>query len=386
MALGQVQTTQTLFGQVNTNRLVTAFTPPGLSVEAAKYPILMAGILASTEPSEWLSIYDHPESWGGLNRDTILSMRRRLIRFTVPIDARAMEPSESIDTLQKIALSVIPVAIDAKVTSLPPRSLQILGGQLPSGPAVYVKSLEIVSEPEICRVAQRITEQDVPASEAVWKLLDYEYSLDQVARIMSVGLLGRLDSRRFVPTRGSYKAVIDAFVSRSLMELAEKPATNSYRFYASDLFGESFTILSQPGAPKVDYLRIERTQNGLERGISMDGVKNLTMDSKTALFADHARFSAYQEMIKRKESSHITIFHFARTSNNNILGPWPVRAGVKAAFESNQVELDSRENALTVLKSLLAPDFSVWTEENQFLDNYGGSFRIIENNSPRNNL
>jgi len=386
MVLGQVQTTQTQFGQVNANRLVTAFTPPGLSVEAAKYPILMAGVLASTEPSEWLSIYDHPESWGGLNRDTILSMRKRLIRFTVPIDARAMEPSESIDTLQKIALSVIPVAIDAKVTSLPPRSLQILGGQLPTGPTVYVKSLEIVSEPEISRVAQRITEQDVPASEAVWKLLDYEYSLDQVARIMSVGLLGRLDSRRFVPTRGSYKAVIDAFISRSLIELAEKPATSSYCLYASELFGESFTILSQPGVPKVDYLRIERTQNGLERGISMDGVKNLTMDSKTALFADHARFSAYQDMIKRKESSHITIFHFARTSNNSILGPWPVRAGVKAALESNQVELDSRENALTVLKSLLAPDISVWTEENQFLDSYGGSFRIIENNSPRNNL
>ncbi len=386
MALGQIQTTQTQFGQVNTNRSVTAFTPPGLSVEAAKYPILMAGVLASSEPSEWLSIYDHPESWGGLNRDTILSMRKRLIRFTVPIDARAMEPSDSIGTLQKIALSVIPVAIDAKITSLPPRSLQILGGQLPTGPAVYVKSLEIVSEPEISRVAQRITEQDVPASEAVWKLLDYEYSLDQVARIMSVGLLGRLDSRRFVPTRGSYKAVIDAFISRSLMELAEKPTSNSHRLAASELFGENFTILSQPGAPKVDYLRIERTQNGLERGISLDGVKNLAADSKTALFADHARFSAYQDMIKRKESAHITIFHFARTSSNNILGPWPVRAGVKSALESNQVELDSKENALTVLKSLLAPDISVWTEENPLLDSYGGSFRIIENSSPRNNL
>ncbi|MDH4212693.1 MAG: hypothetical protein OEV85_02130 [Candidatus Thorarchaeota archaeon] len=386
MALGQVHTTQTQFGQIDSNRLVTAFTPPGLSVEAAKYPILMAGVLASTEPSEWLSIYDHPESWGGLDRDAILSMRKRLIRFTVPIDARAMEPSDSVETLQTIALSVIPIAIDAKVTSLPPRNLQILGGQLPTGPSVYVKSLEIVSEPEISRVAERISEQDIPASEAVWKLLDFEYSLDQVARLMSVGLLGRLDSRRFVPTRGAYKAVIDAFISRSLIELAEKPITTSYRLSASELYDECFTILSQPGAPQVDYLRIERTQSGLERGASMEGVKNLTMDSKTALFADHARFSAYENLIKRKESAHLTIFHFARTGNNNILGPWPVRAGVKAALESNQVELDNRENALAVLKSLLAPDISVWTEEQPLLDSYGGSFRIIENSSPRINF
>jgi hypothetical protein len=382
MALGQVQTRQTQFGQINVNRHVIAYTPPGLTVEAARYPILMAGVLASTEPSEWLSIYDHPESWGGLDREAILSMRKRLLRFTVPIDARAMEPSDLVNTLQTIALSVIPVAIEATTTSLPPRSLQTLGGQLPTGPAASVRSLEIVSEPEISRVAERISEKDIPASEAIWKLLDYEYSLDQVARLMSVGLLGRLDSRRFVPTRGAYKAVIDAFITRSLIELADKPATTTYRLSKSDLFDESFTILSQPGAPQVDYLRIERTQNGLERGASIGGLKNLTLDSKTAVFADHARFSAYEEMIKCREQTHLTIFHFARSGSNNILGPWRIRAGVKAAFETNQVELDSRENALTVLKSLLAPDISVWTEENSLLDSFGGAFKIVENSSP----
>jgi hypothetical protein len=382
MALGQVQTRQTQFGQINVNRQVIAYTPPGLTVEAARYPILMAGVLASTEPSEWLSIYDHPESWGGLDREAILSMRKRLLRFTVPIDARAMEPSDLVNTLQTIALSVIPVAIEATTTSLPPRSLQILSGQLPAGPATYIRSLEIVSEPEISRVAERISEKDIPASEAIWKLLDYEYSLDQVARLMSVGLLGRLDSRRFVPTRGAYKAVIDAFITRSLTELSDKPATTTYRLSKSELFDESFTILSQPGAPQVDYLRIERTQNGLERGASIEGVKNLTLDSKTAVFADHARFSAYEDMIKCKEYSHLTIFHFARSGSNNILGPWPIRAGVKSALETNQVELDSRENTLAVLKSLLAPDISVWTEENSLLDSFGGAFKIVENSSP----
>jgi hypothetical protein len=282
-------------------------------------------------------------------------------------------------------LSVSPVAIEVKSSCLPSRNLQILGGQLPAGPTAYVKNVEIISRPEISRVAKRITEQDIPASDAIWKLLDYEYSLDQVVRLMSVGLLGRLDSRRFVPTRGAYKAVIDSFISRSLVELAEKPISTSYRLSASELYGENFTILSQPGAPQVDYLRIERTQNGFERGTSLEGVKNLTMDSKTALFADHARFSAYEDLIKRKESAHLTIFHFARSCNNELLGPWPVRAGVKAALESNQVELDNRENAITVLKSLLAPDISVWKEDNALLDTFGGAFKIIENSSPRIN-
>ena len=77
---------------------------------------------------------------------------------------------------------------------------------------------------------------------------------------MSVGLLGRTNSRRLVPTRGAYKAVIDAYINRSLIELIEKPMASSYRICTSELLGENFTILIQPGEPRVDYLRIERTQ------------------------------------------------------------------------------------------------------------------------------
>ncbi|TFG31533.1 hypothetical protein EU528_05905 [Candidatus Thorarchaeota archaeon] len=384
MALDHVQTTQMQFGQSVVNRHLTAFSPPGVIVEAAKYPILMAGVLASTEPSEWLSIYDHPESWGGLDRDAILTMRKRLYRFTVPIDARAMEPKNTIEVLQTIALSVSPVAIEVETSSLPPKKLSTLGGQLPASVCVNAKSIEIVSEPEISRVAQRITEQDIPSSEAAWKLLDYEYTLDQVARLMSVGLLGRIDSRRLVPSRGAYKAVIDAYVSRSLIELIEKPFTDSYRLGMSELFGDNFTILAQPGEPRVDYLRIERTSNGLEHGASIQGVKNVTTDSKTSVFSDHARFSAFSNMVKREESAHLTVFHFSRNNTNNILGPWLARAGVAMALESNQVELDTRENALMVLKSFLVPDISVWTQENPLLDNFGGAFTLVENNLPSN--
>lgn len=386
MALDHVQTTQMQFGQPVTNRQLTAFSPPGIIVEAARYPVLMAGVLASTEPSEWLSIYDHPESWGGLDREAILTMRKRLYRFTVPIDARAMEPRNIVDALQTIALSVSPVALEVETSNLPSRKLSALGAQLPASPCVYIKSIDIVSEPEISRVAKRITEQDIPSTEAAWKLFDYEYTLDQVARLMSVGLLGRIDSRRLVPTRGAYKAVIDGYVSRSMIELTEKPLTSSYRLGMSELFGENFTVLAQPGEPQVDYLRIERTADGLDHGASIQGVKNLATDSKTSVYSDHARFSAYSDLVRRKESAHLTIFHFSRNSNNSILGPWLVRAGVKAALESNQVELDSKENALMVLKSFLAPDISVWTQDSPLLDDFGGSFKVVENSSPLNRV
>lgn len=386
MALDQVRTTQMQLGQAGEGRHVTAFSPPGIVVEAAKYPIMMASVLASTEPSEYLSIFDHPESWMGLDREAIMSMRRRLFRFTVPIDARAMEPSHFVEVLQTIALSVSPIAIEVEAASLPQRGLYQLGGQLPASSPVEISSLDIVSDPEISRVAKRITELDIPASEAAWKLLDYDYSLDQVARLMSVGLLGRLDSRRFVPTRGAYKAVIDSYISRSLIELADKSASSTFKIGMSEIHGENFTVLAQPGEPRVDYFRIQRSQQGFERDVSLEGVKNITLDSKTSVFADHARFSAYEDLVKQKESAHVTIFHYARSNGNSVLGPWLVRAGVNAALESDQLILDTKENAITVLESLLTPGISVWTKEESLLDSFGGVFKTVENQSPLTRL
>ena len=87
---------------------------------------------------------------------------------------------------------------------------------------------------------------------------------------------------------------------------------------------------------------------------------------------------SYKDLIKHGESGHVTIFHYARNNGNNVLGPWIVRAGVNAALESEQLILDTKENALLVLDSLLTPSISVWTKEASLLDDFGGVFRAIE--------
>jgi len=39
-----------------------------------------------------------------------------------------------------------------------------------------------------------------------------------------------------------------------------------------------------------------------------------------------------------------------------------------------------------VLKSLLAPDISVWTQDNPLLNNFGGAYKLVENSSPLNRI
>jgi hypothetical protein len=350
---------------------MTVFSPPGICVKAGKYPMLEAGFLASNEPLEHLSIYDFPQVWQGLDRDTIFSMRRHLYRFLLPVDARSMQPEGVIRTLQEIALSVRPIALRVEGESLRPRGLQFRSGQLPSSNDVMIQSIELLSEPEISKVAERITQQDIPATEGIWRLLDYDYSLDQVVRLMSIGLLGRKKTRRILPTRSAYKATINAFIDRVVMELIESPSISSYEIHSGNLFGDQFFVLLHPGESRVDYLSLDVSGNKITRGFAFEGLHQWSSDAKTSLYSDYARFSVYRKLMRRKERCHVTVFHLMKDPRNQLLGPWISRAGVDEALASESIKFDNRENAIQLLDTLLEPEFSVWAHDTPLLDRLG---------------
>ncbi|MHA2356127.1 MAG: hypothetical protein ACXADC_13185 [Candidatus Thorarchaeota archaeon] len=360
MVVTQTFKSQSRLESTSHMRSLTVFSPPGLFIETSKFPMLICGVLASPEYSEWLSIYDHPESWRGLERDAIFGMREQLFRFVIPIDSRRMEPRRTVEVLQTLALAVSPVSLEVEISGLSSAELFPVGGMLPCGPAIEARSIEIAAEPEVSKVAQHITRKDVPASESIWNLLNYDYSLDQIARLMSVGLLGRLKHRRLMPLRSAYKATIDAIISRSIIELADRPKADESRIHMATLFGESFTVLSVPGEPRVDYLKMEKRPRNVRCTCSLQDIQFPTTDITTAAYADHARFSAYKTMLADEQSSHVIIFHFSRNAKSNSLGPWISRAGVKEALLSTPVLLEEKGNALAVLNSVLRPELGRW--------------------------
>jgi hypothetical protein len=371
MVVSRVFKSQSPLESTSRSKSLTVFSPPGLFIETFKFPILTAGVLASSEASEWLSIFDHPESWRGLERDAIFRIREKLFRFVLPVDSVKMEPKSTVEILQTLALSVSPVALEVQANCISLPELHSIGGLLPCGPIINADSIEIATEPEISKVAQRITGLDIPASEAIWSLLNYDYTIDQIARLMSVGLLGRFGHRRMVPLRSAYKATIDTIISRSIIELVESRRAAESRIHMSTLFGDSFTVLSIPGEPRVDYLRMEKRPNGLTSTASLEDVHCPSTDVTTAVHADHARFSTYMSMVAENLASHFVIFHFSRNARSNSLGPWISRAGVKEALLSTPVQMADKGNALAVLTSVLRPELGRWASDIPLLELLG---------------
>jgi hypothetical protein len=371
MLSSDMSSMQTRLTELEYSKSMSVFTPPGIFVEAAKYPTLWTGVLASTEPSEHLSIHDFPGAWRGLGLETILMMREQLYRFVLPIDARLKEPGSDLELIQSISLSVSPVALSVEVDSLPPRNLQIMGTQLPYSPLVPVKRMELVSEPEISQVALKITEDDIPSTDAIWKLVDFEYSLDQISKFMSVGLLGRMNNRRLVPTRAAYKAVIDTYINRAIAEIMDAKGQSTYRLQSSNLLGNKVTVVIQPGKPKVDYLRIEQFHGSRNLSYSFEENNIQNSDPKTSIYADQARFVIYKHLVENSIRAHVTIFHLNSVPRSNALGPWLVRAAVEDALSSEVLEVDTNAQMRSILEATLKPNLSLWAGDTPLVKRIG---------------
>ncbi|MHA2213804.1 MAG: hypothetical protein ACW992_11650, partial [Candidatus Thorarchaeota archaeon] len=266
---------------------------------------------------------------------------------------------------------VAPVALGVEVTDLPPRHLYPLGSQLPSGPIVEADDLELLTEPDVSRVAHRVSERDVPAMAAIWDLLEYDYSLDQVARMMALGMLGRKKNRRIIPSRSAYKAVIDSFVDRAIGVLSEKPTSSESKLYISKTCGDSFIVLTTPGRTRVDYIRMEITGDQSKRSTSLDGLPRFATDPKTSVHSDSGRYSALKHQLKTNAQSHMTVFHYSGDGRNSILGPWLTRAGVREALDTSPVVFDETSKLIPVLESVLTPDLDIWKADIPLLSRLG---------------
>ncbi len=363
MAIDQMIQTDLPVASLQSLRGLTLFTPPGISVETVKYPILQAGILASPDPIENLSIYDHPESWYGLERDTILAMRRHLYSVVASINSREMQPRHLIDSLQTIALSVSPLAIGVEVEGLPPRHLHSSGFQVPTGPVIRTRSLEILSKPEISHVAKKTSEKDIPAAEGIWRLFEYDYSLEQIARMLAVGLLGMQKNRRMMPMKNAFRVVIDAFINRTIMNLIDRPVVDEWRIFTDHYCGDHFVVLIRPGEPRVDYVLFQQYDGEVSKGFSLDGPKYPSTDGRTAAYANSARFSAYRYLLRESINAHVTIFHHSILRENRILGAWSARAGVSSALQKSPIVLSSPEQVTGILDTILTPGLDVWLHD-----------------------
>ncbi|MEM2143472.1 MAG: hypothetical protein QXQ81_09475, partial [Candidatus Thorarchaeota archaeon] len=322
-------------------------------VEPHRFPEFLTGVLVSRQPSRHLAIYNYPDAWYGLSRESILAMRRSLYSFTMKVDGVHMEPSDMVGVLQRLALAAEPVVLEADCEITEPQYVEYRQGALPTGPNVRASRIRLASDPEVSRVAEKIASKDLASAEAIWRLLSHEYSLDQVAQMLSVGLLGRHGRRRMVPTAGAYRTTINVFINHATLELADRPEVEEAGLFHARMPGEEFFVLLAPGPTRVDYLRAGLTRDGpVFSGQSDVGVPHAY---------DHVAFSALRGLISLGRRARVIVLHIHRQAVENALSPWTARVSVSHAIASGPIARGETSECLDIISSLLSPPLRALT-------------------------
>ncbi len=223
-------------------------TPPSIVVGEAGYPHVP--VLYQVPPGKWgerARYHEAPMLWAARREPlrSIVALRSSMVAAAERLDARSPEELYSRE-VSLAAVSARPVDSEVVLAKKPVPSLRFDGLLAPLPPSAPARELRITSNPSPPRPLEKRIWDDVPASVAAVEL--YREGLDVYTLIagFSLGLFGRLKSRRLVPTRWAITAV-DSTLSNALLKIIRHYDTiDQYEAYHASYLGNHFTIILAP--------------------------------------------------------------------------------------------------------------------------------------------
>ena len=186
------------------SNIISGASPPSLFVGHKGYPRVNVGPLVPPIHGN-TSIFDCPEAWTGKTIYEIARFRMNLIRGIFRSDVN--NPSgKYIDTMQEMTLSLLPVESTVTFDKNPfPENVSRNSetAVVPSMLAAEVtdfRAIQIRTDPRIEKIYY---DTDILSSDAMFDLYNNGISINQISKILSIGMMGRKRYRKLVPTRWS---------------------------------------------------------------------------------------------------------------------------------------------------------------------------------------
>ena len=219
--------------------------PPAVFVGRWNYPKVNVGILVPQMSGD-TSILDEPERWYE-NKNTITDvMRYRSELINSHFVSNVKIPEKFVELAREIAISKKSVDTEVVLKKLPRFRINYDSYYPPVGPSAGLKRAKIIGNPSADGKVERLVyDTDVSATTAVNELYGH-VSVTELAKIFSVGLLGRMSQRRLVPTRWSITAVDDTVGKRLIGEIEGYQWIDKIQVFSNSYLGNKFTIFLIP--------------------------------------------------------------------------------------------------------------------------------------------
>ena len=318
-------------------------TPPSLVVGESGYPHV--NVMFQIPPGlhgDESKIHDAPQTWfkTRVKLEDIIELRSKLLAGTLRV--RVDQPWVLYEREISIAaVSEKPVASELQLAKQPIPRLVFDGLTAPRGPSAPASKLRITSNPRPPRPLEKLFFDDMLASEAVVEAFSRGIDVYTIIRGFSAGLLGRLRSRKLVPTRWAITAVDSILGDWLRKQLADAREVSSFEVYKGYYLGNRFIVIVAPGGPRSLMIEIWHPSTPWVDGSRPVAITISEKPSGQPSSIDGgfmaARFAVYNALYEKRKRGTVFIIREILPEYYAPVGNWHIRETVYDAVKSKPV-------------------------------------------------
>lgn len=358
-----------------TNKVIDGSSPPSLFVGEYGYPHVRVGPMVPPYHGD-TSILDNPELWLGKSLEEIVNYRINLLKGTMIHNVSKIS-DRYIESLQDMALSKR--AVDSTMTfeKIPSQYLNemvLSKSDLEEIPTVFsapVSDFKIYPSTSDEKIEKKYYDGDLLASDAVVELYDNNVDITRIAKVLSIGMLGRKKNRKLVPTKWSITAADDIVSMNLLKKIKDNSVLDCYLVFDFNHLGNYYSIIFIPD----DVWNFEM----IESWIDTNGRVHIGSDYESGKNIDHypsiagayfaARLAATEYLFKKRKKSSVLILREIHPEYFMSLGVWQIREAIRESLKWKGKKFETFDSALKYGVSKTSLSANEWIKNSSIMRN-----------------
>ena len=358
-----------------TNKVIDGSSPPSLFVGEYGYPHVRVGPMVPPYHGD-TSILDKPELWLGKSLEEIVNYRINLLKGTMIHNVSKIS-GRYIESLQDMALSKR--AVDSTMTfeKIPSQYLNemvLSKSYLEEIPTVFsapVSEFKIYPSTSDEKIEKKYYDGDLLASDAVVELYENNVDITRIAKVLSIGMLGRKKNRKLVPTKWSITAADDIVSMNLLKKIKDNTVLDCYLVFDFNRLGNYYSIIFIPD----DVWNFEM----IESWIDTNGRVHIGSDYESGKNIDHypsiagayfaARLAAAEYLFKKRKKYSVLILREIHPEYFMSLGVWQIREGIRESLKFKGKKFETFDSALKYGVSKTSLSINEWIKNSSIIRN-----------------
>jgi hypothetical protein len=221
------------------------------------------------------------------------------------------------------------------------------------------------------KIEKKYYDTDLFASDAVVDLYENSIDMTRIAKVLSMGMLGRKKNRKLVPTKWSITAADDIVSNYLLKKIMDNTVLDYYLVFTFNHLANYYSIIFIPD----DVWNFEM----IESWFDTNGRVHIGSDYESGKNIDHypsiagayfaARLAAAEYLFKKKKRSSVLILREIHPEYFMSLGVWQIREGIRQSLKSKGKKFETFDSAFKYGVSRTSLSINEWIKNSSIIRN-----------------